>query len=144
MSWLWSIAEERIREAIERGEFDRLPGFGKPLPPDDADGVPEELRLSFRILRNAGMLPEEMQLRKEMLTLEDLIRCTQDEAERKRLNTELTVKRLRYRALMEQRGWRNMAAFADYAELVERRLVHDGRQQDEREEERKGEIRKGE
>jgi hypothetical protein len=139
MSWQWSIAEERIREAIERGEFDRLPGFGKPLPPDDAAGVPEELRLSFKLLRNAGMLPEEMQLRKEMVTLEDLLRCARDEAERKRLNTELTVKRLRYRALMEQRGWRDMSAFATYGELVERRLGDDDHRKNGRKDERKDE-----
>jgi hypothetical protein len=125
MSWQWSIAEERIREAIKQGEFDRLPGFGKPLPPDDAEGVPEELRLSFKLLRNAGVLPEEMQLRKEMVTLADLLRCTRDEDERKRLHTELTVKRLRYRTLMEQRGWGGMAAFADYGERVERKLTDD-------------------
>ena len=34
MNWFRSIAEEKIKEAIERGEFDNLSGFGKPLPPD--------------------------------------------------------------------------------------------------------------
>src|SRR5690606_679239 len=96
-----SIAEEKIKEAIERGEFDRLPGFGKPLPPDDAEGVPEELRLAFKVLKNAGLLPEEMQLRDEMRTLEDIVRCGGDDGDGKRLQTELTRKRLRYRTLME-------------------------------------------
>jgi len=125
VNWFRSIAEEKIKEAIERGEFDNLSGFGKPLPPDDAEGVPEELRLAFKVLKNAGMLPEEMQLRKEMLTLEDLIRCARDEGERKRLQTELTLKRLRYRTLMEQRGWQDLSVFAAYEAKMERKLTED-------------------
>ena len=121
-----SIAEEKIKEAIERGEFDRLPGFGKPLPPDDAEGVPEELRLAFKVLKNAGLLPEEMQLRKEMLTLEDLLRCAGDDGERKRLQTELTLKRLRYKTLMEQRGWKDLSVFSDYEAKLQERLAEDG------------------
>lgn len=50
------IAERKIEEAIERGEFDDLPGAGHPLDLDDLDpSLPEELRLAYRILKNAGM-----------------------------------------------------------------------------------------
>ena len=49
------LAERRIEEAIARGEFDDLPGAGRPLELDDLDPLlPEELRLAYRILRNAG------------------------------------------------------------------------------------------
>jgi len=49
------LAERRIEEAIARGEFDDLPGAGRPLELDDLDPlVPEELRLACRILKNAG------------------------------------------------------------------------------------------
>lgn len=54
------MAEEKIKEAIRGGEFDHLPGAGKPLPPDDMEGVPEELRMGYRLLKNAGILPEEL------------------------------------------------------------------------------------
>lgn len=50
------LAERRIEEAIERGEFDELPGAGQPLDLDDLDPLlPEELRMACRILKNAGM-----------------------------------------------------------------------------------------
>jgi hypothetical protein len=50
------IAERKIKEAIERGEFDDLPGAGRPLDLDDLDpSLPEELRLAYRVLKNAGM-----------------------------------------------------------------------------------------
>jgi len=55
------IAERRLEEAIERGEFDNLPGAGLPLDLDDMDAsLPEELRLAYRILKNAGMSSADM------------------------------------------------------------------------------------
>ena len=54
------LAERRIEEAIARGEFDDLPGAGRPLDLDDEDPLlPEELRLAYPILKNAGCLPAE-------------------------------------------------------------------------------------
>lgn len=51
------LVESRIRDAQARGEFDDLPGAGRPLPDEDLTGVPESLRVAFRILRNAGCVP---------------------------------------------------------------------------------------
>jgi len=54
---LYWLAEEKIAQAAERGELDDLPGAGKPLELEDDALVPEELRMTFRILRNAGIVP---------------------------------------------------------------------------------------
>jgi hypothetical protein len=123
MDMFRSIAEERIQEAIRRGEFDNLPGAGKPLPPDDLDRVPEELRMSYKLLKNAGFLPEEMQLRKEMLTLNDLLAACRDEAERTKLQRELSMKKLRYEALMADRGWSQSGVFREYGEKIQRKML---------------------
>jgi len=64
------IAEERIRKAIDRGEFDDLPLKGEPLRFDDEPDMPSSLRASYKILKNAGVLPEELQLQKEIRSLE--------------------------------------------------------------------------
>ncbi len=64
------IAEERIREAMERGEFDALELKGKPLELKEDPFVPEELRVAYRMLKNAGFLPKEVELRKEIAELE--------------------------------------------------------------------------
>src|SRR5215467_11974408 len=69
MDILAKIAEQRIREAMERGEFDNLPFHGKPIKLDDLVGVPEHLRMGYKILKNADVLPEEMQLKKEMVLI---------------------------------------------------------------------------
>jgi len=57
------IAERKIEEALARGEFDDLPGEGRPLDLDDDALVPEDLRMAYRILKNAGFAPQEVQAR---------------------------------------------------------------------------------
>ena len=64
------IAEEKIAEAIARGEFDNLPGAGRPLNLDDDALIPEELRLAYRILKNAGYVPPELETLNEIAQLE--------------------------------------------------------------------------
>jgi hypothetical protein len=93
MNLLNQIAETRIQEAIERGELRDLPGEGKPLQLDDDSAIPEELRLAYRILKNAGFLPPELQLRKEVREAEQLLQQL-PEGERSRARLELLQLRL--------------------------------------------------
>src|SRR5205823_14703444 len=64
------LAERKIEEAITRGEFDDLPGAGRPLELDDDPLVPEDQRVAYRILKNAGYVPPEVQTLKEIADLE--------------------------------------------------------------------------
>lgn len=97
-----SIAEARLREAVARGELDN-PLAGRPLPPDVAAGVPRELQAGYRMLKNAGVLPEEMELRKSIVSLGDLLAACGDEAERRRLTDRLRDLRLVHAIRMERR-----------------------------------------
>ena len=83
-SVIQSIAERRIAEAQERGDFDNLPGAGRPLLLEDDSAVPEELRMAYKVLKNAGCLPPELADRKEINTVVDLLEHCQDERERVR------------------------------------------------------------
>lgn len=103
MDLLAKIAEQRIREAMERGEFDNLPFHGKPLKLDELSGVPEHLRMGYKILKNAGVLPEEMQLKKEITSLQDLLDVCYDATDRATLQTKMNEKILRYNMMMEKR-----------------------------------------
>jgi len=76
------IAEERIREAIEHGEFDDLPGRGKPLKLEDDSHLPADLRLAYKILKNANCLPPELELRREIRTTEQLLSGIEDTQEK--------------------------------------------------------------
>jgi len=83
------IVEERIRRAQQRGDFDNLPGSGKPLIFEDDSLVPEELRLAYKILKNADCLPPELELKKQIRRTEDLLAGIQDTAEKYRLLKKL-------------------------------------------------------
>ena len=103
MNVLALLAESKIRAAMERGEFDDLPGRGRPLEPDGCSRVPPSLRPGVRLLRNAGCLPPELEARKEVVRLGTLIAATGDPAERSRLSRLRADAELRYHLLVEQR-----------------------------------------
>lgn len=94
------IAEGRIQEAAERGEFDDLPGQGKPQQLDDDSLVPPELRAGYRMLKNAGFLPPELELRKEIRAVEELIAGSTDPDSRRRGRLRLDL----LRAQLDQHG----------------------------------------
>ena len=84
------IAEKKIREAMDEGQFDDLPGKGQPLQLEEDRHIPEDIRLAHKILKNADCLPPELELRKEILTIEELLAGEKDTREKyrqmKRLN----------------------------------------------------------
>jgi hypothetical protein len=98
------LAENKIREAIEKGELNNLPGSGKPLEIEDLSNVPEDLRVGYKLLKNAGILPEEMELNKDIISLQKLIDCCYDEQEKNRLKIKLSEKLLRFNIIMEKRS----------------------------------------
>lgn len=85
------IVEERILHAQKKGDFDNLPGAGKPLVYDDNSNVPEDLRLTHKILKNADCLPPEIELKKEIMKTEDLLAGMGETSEKYR-----TLKKLNY------------------------------------------------
>jgi len=76
------IADQKIRESMERGDFDNLPGRGKPLALEDDSHIPDDLRLAYKILKNADCLPQELELRKEIRTTELLLSGIRDTQEK--------------------------------------------------------------
>jgi len=76
------IVEERIRKAQHKGEFKNLMGSGKPLKLEEDRHIAEELRLSYKILKNADCLPPEVELKKEIERTEDLLRGMEETAEK--------------------------------------------------------------
>ncbi|NPA48947.1 MAG: DUF1992 domain-containing protein [Thermodesulfobacteria bacterium] len=85
------LAEQRIQEAMQNGEFDNLPGKGKPIQLEDLSNVPEELRLAYKVLKNAGFLPPEVELLREIKTVEDLLEHMEEEEHKVR-----QIRRLNY------------------------------------------------
>jgi hypothetical protein len=93
------IAEQRILEAQRNGDFDNLPGKGKPLELEDLSWVPEDLRVGYKVLKNAHVLPPEAQLLKDIHTLEDLLKHVEDEGARRALAKSIQWKMVHLDAL---------------------------------------------
>ena len=114
-----SLVEARIERAIERGELTGLPGQGRPLVLDDDSCVAPELRLAHRILKNAGFVPEEIELRREITNLAVLIDATEG-AERARAIARRDW--LRARLAVHGGAGTSLIEHREYAERVARRL----------------------
>jgi len=111
MSIFEKIAERKIEQAMARGEFDNLSCKGKPLPPDELELVPEELRMAYKILKNAGIIPEEIELQKSIVNLTDLLNACINENERRNILLKINEKQLRYNMIMESRGLKKLDPF---------------------------------
>ena len=85
------IIEERIRRAQQKGEFEDLEGTGKPLILENDGHVAGDLRLAYKILKNADCLPPEIELKNEIKRTEDLLSGMEDTAEKYR-----TLKKLNF------------------------------------------------
>lgn len=78
------IVEDKIREAFERGDFDDLEGMGEPLAKEESIRIAPELRLAYKIMKNADLLPPEIQTLKEIERIEKLLAGIDDENEKYR------------------------------------------------------------
>lgn len=94
--------EEQIRKAMARGDFDNLSGKGKPLDLERYFRTPEHLRMAYHILKDAGYIPPELKLKKEIELLKDKRNAASDEGERNQLNREIIEKTAIYNMAMEQ------------------------------------------
>jgi len=84
-----SIVEERIKQAQKRGEFNNLKGAGKPIDYSKDAHIPEDLRLAHKMLKNAGFIPPEVQLKKTITKTEDLLAYEKDPREKYKILKKL-------------------------------------------------------
>lgn len=85
------IAEQRISEALARGDFDDLPGAGSPIDLEEDRLIPEDLRMAYRILKNAGYVPPEVHTLNEIGALERLVQSLEDGEQRDRALRKLRL-----------------------------------------------------
>ena len=94
--------EQIIQDAMARGEFDNLPGAGKPIDLSAYFDTPEEIRVAQSVLKSADMLPQEAELLKEIAALKDAADVEKSETKKKRMLKALEENRLAFNLLMER------------------------------------------
>lgn len=114
------LAEQRILAAQRNGEFDDLPGKGKPLELEDLSWVPDDLRIGYKVLKNAHVLPPEAELLKDIHTLADLLKHVEDEGERTALAKSIQWKMIHLDML--KRRSMPLSSIRDYGRKLVRKF----------------------
>jgi hypothetical protein len=104
MNWLSRLAERQILKARAKGQLQDLAGEGKPLPdrPEQAFVSPGDA-VGFRIMAEAGVLPEEIVLKKQVLAKRARVASLTDPTERKAALAELAGLEMRQAIAEEAR-----------------------------------------
>ncbi len=119
MEFFAKLAERRILEAIENGEFENLEGKGKPIIFEDETWLPEDLRMAYRFLKNAGCVPPELEMRNEVINMCSLMNTLDDDKERIKKIRELNFKLLKLN--MTRKKPLNFEDFPEYeAKMVDK------------------------
>ena len=95
------IAQLRINEAVEAGEFDSLPNAGQKLDLDSYFALPPHLRMAYSVLKSANCVPQEIELLNEVARSEAAVAAA-DPADRDRLSRELEASRLRLNVALDR------------------------------------------
>jgi hypothetical protein len=96
------IVEELIKKAQASGEFDNLPGEGKPIDLTAYFNTPEAVRNAYALLKNAGMVPFEIELLQEIAVLKERLGSETDESARRQINKLIQEKQLQFNILMDK------------------------------------------
>ena len=114
----YKIVEERILDAQRKGEFDNLPGAGKPLDFEESGSVPEDLRIAYKILKNADYIPPEIELIKDIVKTEELLADMEDTAEKYRVLKKLNFMKMKLNLM------RNTSILFEETEIYSEKLVN--------------------
>jgi DnaJ homologue, subfamily C, member 28, conserved domain len=95
-------ADDKIKEAIAKGEFDNLPGKGKPLDLDAYFATPEDLRMGYSILKSADTIPEEIELLKQIEGLKKSLDSCPSQIEQRAIQKQLSEKITNFNMRMER------------------------------------------
>ncbi|QIE97551.1 DUF1992 domain-containing protein [Pantoea stewartii] len=116
------LAEQHIKAAQEKGELSDLPGEGAPLNLEDDSQVPPDLRAGYRLLKNAGFLPPELELRREALQVSDLLQHLDPDDPEALIQTQ-RLRQLKIR--LSQAGMRTDFLEGEYGRAIKTKLVPD-------------------
>jgi hypothetical protein len=96
------IVEAIIKDAMERGEFNNLPGKGKPIDLTEYFETPQEVRLAHSILKNAGMTSREVELLKEIAELKQVHAALLEEEKKEKTEKQIQQKQMEFHLMMER------------------------------------------
>jgi len=94
--------EAIIKEAMERGEFDDLPGKGKPIDLTAYFETPEDVRVANSVLKNAGMTSREVDLLNEIAELKQALASLVEEKSKREMQHKIQQKQIEFNLMIER------------------------------------------
>ena len=95
------IVEAILKDVMERGEFDNLPGRGKPIDLTEYFETPEEVRLANSVLKNAGMTSREVDLLREIAELKQIREAVLEEKKKREVEKQIQQKQVEFSLMIE-------------------------------------------
>lgn len=121
----WHMVEDLIKKAQREGQFDNLPGAGKPLPPDEFAHYPEDIRMVMRILKNSGHDDEAQFVKEEMSDLQNQMKKA-TQREKTELEQQYNQRLTQLNRMLSKKGIKtNSSAFKQYQTQLDDRLKWD-------------------
>ena len=96
------LVEAMIKEAQERGEFDNLPGKGKPVDLTAYFETPDDVRLAYSVLKNANIASHEADLLKEIAELKQVLAAVSEDGRKKEIQKEIEKMQIEFSLMMER------------------------------------------
>ncbi|MFT3895269.1 MAG: DUF1992 domain-containing protein [Anaerolineales bacterium] len=96
------LVEEKIRQAQERGEFDNLPGKGKPIDLSAYFETPEDVRLAQSVLKNGGFTSREVELLNEIAALKETLAKGVEDVKKQEIQKQIQEKQIEFNVMMER------------------------------------------
>ena len=97
-----SAVDKWMREAEASGELKHIKGFGKPFKSDDAfAATPEELKLAFKVLKDSGYVPPQVEMFKELAELRTKLAEETDEDKRKVIQKQMAERQMKIQMFAE-------------------------------------------
>lgn len=117
---MYHFVEDKIKESIDNGEFDNLPGKGQPLNlKEDLQGLSPEIRRAYKLLKNAGYINEETEQKKKDLKIDDLVSTVTGNSYKSE-----TENRQKYEAFIHENKLKKNKKFPTYAKKIYKKLFN--------------------
>jgi len=121
---MYYFIEEKIKKSIEDGDFDDLPGMGKPLDlKDELPGLSPELKMVYKTLKNAGYIPESDDKDQNSITFQELVHSATDGMYEEMVKGEFQ-KRLEFGEFIKKKKLHANPKFSTYAKKIFSKLFN--------------------
>lgn len=96
------LVEQKIQEAMARGDFDNLPGRGQPIDLTAYFDTPEDVRAAYALLKNARLVPREVEILQEIAALKEQLSTASTAEQKRKIGRRIQELHIQYTVMLER------------------------------------------